>query len=185
MPNTAQRDLIVRHIASLDRLCAQTPDRDRASDQAMLVLISKMLMTLPSKQNEVAAEAKADAYAAALDDVPVWAIDAAIRGWYRGSYGPGHDYEWAPAPATLRKLSMAEAWRVSGDAAKLRNILLAEPRREFTEEHRAAMVDRVTRLVGSMRHGTSKPVPDLNYSARSLADLEARRAARESSEAAE
>ncbi len=62
MPTVPQRELISRHIAALDEICARTAKNDRASDKAMLVMISKMLVTLAGKRGEVDLDAKGRAY---------------------------------------------------------------------------------------------------------------------------
>jgi len=178
MPTLPQRDLISRHIGALDAICDRTPKGDRASDKAMLVLISKMLLTLPGKRQEVDVEAKGEAYAAALEDVPVWAVDQAIRGWYRGSYGPQHDYEWAPAPATLRAFAMQESWKVAGQREKLQSILIAEPRKEYSKEHCARMAERVTVILRAAGRSMTKPemlTADKDYATRAIADLRGRK----------
>ncbi len=77
----------------------------------------------------------------------MWSVDQAIRGWYRGAYGSEYDYEWAPAPATLRSLASQEAWKVKGQREALQSILSAEPRKEYSAEHCATMVDKVTKLL--------------------------------------
>jgi hypothetical protein len=80
---------------------------------------------------------------AALEDVPNWAVQEAMRKWHRAEYGPKHDYKWQPAPATLRELSMIETYRVMGIRRKLNDLLLAEPLIEFSPEHEASMKARI------------------------------------------
>lgn len=167
--------MIVQYIAALDAICARTPKKDRGADQAMLVLISRMLMTLPGKRHEIDAEAKAEAYAAAVEDVPIWAVEQAIRGWYRGAYGPSHDYEWAPAPATLRALALSEAWKIGGQAKRLQLVLNATGRPEFSEGHRAGMIERVTKLFSRLPERLPRMPVRTDYASRALADLGSRR----------
>lgn len=55
---------------------------------ATLIVLTKMMLSLPSsQQNEAGAEASGEAFQAALDDVPTWAVAAAVRRWYRGDCG--------------------------------------------------------------------------------------------------
>lgn len=47
----------------------------------------------------------------ALEDVPYWAVEGAIRLWYRGAAGNDergnpYDCSWAPAPADLRRIAL-------------------------------------------------------------------------------
>lgn len=78
--------------------------RSRETKEATLGLISKMLLAYPMAGSSAeAGMARGEAYLAALDDVPPWAIAEAIRKWHRGE-GGGRDsnYRFAPAPAELR-----------------------------------------------------------------------------------
>lgn len=78
------------------------------------------------KRNELAAEAKGDAYVAALEDVPWWAVQAAARAWYRGECGD-FDYRWPPDPATLRKLAVSNTYAIKGHMRELTEILESRP----------------------------------------------------------
>lgn len=110
----------------------------------VLGLITRLLLALPSKATgEATGEAKGEAYMIALEDMPAWAVTAAIYGWYRGEYGMEHNYTFAPAPAVLRKLAMAERWKVEGRAKALGELLEAVPEREFDEQHRTEMLGKL------------------------------------------
>ena len=75
------------------------PEADDAYAQKTLVAVSKMLMTLAGRDaGGMAGEARGEAYMAALEDIPYWAVEEAIRHWYRGECG-AHDYRWPPDPA--------------------------------------------------------------------------------------
>lgn len=106
-----------------------------------------MLLALPSKgAGEATGEAKADAYMIAIEDMPAWAVTAAIRGWYRGEHGAEHNYTFAPAPAALRKLAMAERWKVAGRAKALGELLEAVPEVEFSDDHRKEMLNKMKNI---------------------------------------
>jgi hypothetical protein len=144
----AQRQLISNYIEKLEFIYAQTPENDTTADQIMLVTITKMLKALAgSKKQEAECEVKAEAYAVALEDVPAWAIVAAARGWYRGAYGPDHDYAWPPAPAVLRAAAVSEAKKLKGRMVELRNLLAAPLRPEYSDEYRAETLGRLRRLM--------------------------------------
>jgi hypothetical protein len=129
---------------------AQTPEADKTADQMMLVAISKMFKALAgSKKQEGEAEVKAEAYAIALEDVPSWAIVAAVRGWYRGAYGPDHDYAWPPAPAVLRAAAISEAKKLRGRVVELRNLLDVPVRPEYSDVYRAEMLERLSQTLKS------------------------------------
>src|SRR6516164_9708377 len=79
---------IEAHIKYLRSLPAQTPAEDEDFEKATLIAVTKLLLVLPGQRTtEVAAEAKAAAYMMALDDVPYWATEAAVRSWYRNDCG--------------------------------------------------------------------------------------------------
>ena len=135
-----QKMLVEQHVSALDRVLAMTPYEDQCHGELTLATVSKMMMVLPSREaGELAGEAKGEAYIAALEDVPSWAVQEAMRKWHRAEYGPKHDYKWQPGPSTLREVAMIETYRVMGIRRKLNEILVAEPLLEFTEGHRTAM----------------------------------------------
>lgn len=111
------------------------------------------MLALPSsQQNEAGAEATGEAFQAALDDVPHWAVAAAVRRWYRGDCGlnergQAYDYHWRPAPAELRSIALVEKWRVKQRAETLRKLLAAEPLIEFSDEHCAQMRARLAEVI--------------------------------------
>lgn len=147
--NERERAEIERHVAGLDDLCSQSPANADGYEAITLLALTKMMLTLPSvQQNEAAAEAAGEAYQAALDDVPHWAAKSAIRRWYRGDCGLNeagrpYDYRWRPAPADLRRIALAEKWRVKSRAETLRRLLAAEPLVEFDPADRLALVKEI------------------------------------------
>jgi hypothetical protein len=144
----AQRQFISNYIEKLEAIYAQTPETDTTADQIMLVTITKMLKSLAgSKKQEAESEVKAEAFSVALEDVPAWAIVAAVRGWYRGAYGPDYDYAWPPAPAVLRAAAVSEAQKLRGRMVELRNLLEAPVRPEYSTEYCVETLERLRRLM--------------------------------------
>ncbi len=141
----AKREELGRHVADLHALCRQTPENEPRAQAEMLVLLTKMMMVLPSStQNEFSAEARGEAYMESLADMPAWAVRAAIRRWNRGDAGKTpngeeYDYHWCPAPAELRRICWAEMSRIRGRAELLEKLLRAEPLVEFSEDHHQKM----------------------------------------------
>lgn len=128
MPTTEQWGEIEAHIHSLTSLLDQVPERSAEWEKATLVIVTKMLLVLGGKKDtEVSAEAKAEAYMMALDDVPWWGVDGAARAWYRKECGPEHDYRWMPDPGTLRECSRHEAFKISARIREFQSILNAKP----------------------------------------------------------
>lgn len=151
--NTAERAEIERHATALDELCIQTPAEADKWEGATLIIITKMMLALPSsQQNEAGAEATGEAFQAALDDIPTWAVAAAVRRWYRGECGENergqpYDYHWRPAPAELRSIALVEKWRVKQRVETLRKLLTAEPLIEFDTAHCEQMSARLATVI--------------------------------------
>ncbi|WP_370191996.1 hypothetical protein [Bradyrhizobium elkanii] len=140
--------LVERHISSLDAVLAMTPCEDELHGQATLMAVTKMTLVLPSRETgDLANEARGEAFMAALEDVPSWAVQEAMRKWYRAEHGQKYDYKWQPAPATLRELAMTEVYRVKGVRRRLNNLLVAEPLVEFSPAEEEAMRGRVSALL--------------------------------------
>jgi hypothetical protein len=152
----AQREAISRHLADLEKLERPTPECDPDAEAATLVTVTKMMLTLPAqRQNEASAEARGEAYMAALDDVPTWAVAAAARRWYRGDagtdeHGKPYDCSWCPAPADLRRVAMRDVVGIRYRAKQLRQLIAARPSVEYSEEHCAAMRTRLRDLFKSL-----------------------------------
>lgn len=139
-----QKMLVENHIHSMVPLFSMRPENDPSHAQATLIAVSKMQLSLAGKESgELAAEARGEAYMAALEDVPCWAVQEAARKWYRGQCGDGHDYRWMPAPFILRNIAQNEELRVSATVRKLRDLIAAEPLIEFSKDHMDKMRERV------------------------------------------
>jgi hypothetical protein len=138
--------LVERHISALDRIMEMTPEIGAEFAEATTIAVSKMTMVLAGKEaGELASEAKGEAFMDALEDVPSWAVQEAMRKWHRAEYGPKHDYKWQPAPATLRELAMIEVYRVKAIRRRLADLILAEPLLEFTKEQLESMQARTAK----------------------------------------
>jgi hypothetical protein len=86
--NEAERLEIERHVSELDEPCVQTPTNAANWEGATLILITDLMLALPSsQQNEAGVEATGKAFQAALDDVPTWAVADGIRRWHRSECG--------------------------------------------------------------------------------------------------
>jgi hypothetical protein len=149
----AERAEIERHVLALKVLCEQTPQASADCEAATLVVVTKLMLALPSaQQNDPGAEASGEAFMAALEDIPTWAVAAAVRRWFRGEcgenvHGQPYDYRWRPAPADLRRTALTEKFRVYGLVKPLERLLAAETRIEFSEEHRSQMRVRLSSLL--------------------------------------
>jgi hypothetical protein len=146
--SAAERHEIERHVKSLEDVCGDTPENSTEAEARMLVEITKMMMALPSARlNEAAAEARGELYMAALDDVPVWAMQSAIRRWVRGEAGADYDGKWCPGPNELRDVALKVQASIAYRLRIFRDLLSAEPSLiEFSDEHCAAMRARLAGL---------------------------------------
>lgn len=137
MPTEAQRREIESHILSLRSSLGETAERGEEWAKRTTLAVTKLVTVLAggNKGSEAASEAKGDAYAEALDDVPCWAVEVVARAWFRGECGMDekgkfYDYQWPPAPATLRRLAREREWTVKSRIEQLENLLFA---REYVD----------------------------------------------------
>jgi len=101
----SQRALIEAKVKEL-RTASESDDKPE-NQKSRLALVANVLMAYPvSGGSEESGRARAQAYLAAIDDIPPWAISETIRKWHRGECGPDHNYRFAPAPAELRAAAM-------------------------------------------------------------------------------
>jgi hypothetical protein len=148
-----QRDEIAIHIMELRQLCRQTPLEDPEAEQAVLRALSAMFVTVSSQtQNDIGAEARGELYLVTLEDIPLWAATAAIRRWCRGdcadlaAAGQPFNFPFCPSPANLRRVAYHEMMRVEGRADQLQELLDAESRLEFSDDHRANMQKKLSQI---------------------------------------
>lgn len=130
LPTAEQRKAIEDHMESLSYCLLETAERreDWALRAAKAATGLVLALAGGDKRSELASEAKGEAYVAALEDVPCWAVEAAARRWYRGDCGKDqegreYDYKWAPEPALLRKIAMQQVWLVRAEINDLQALL--------------------------------------------------------------
>ena len=147
---------VLNHVSHLSKHLGMTPQTSADAEAQTLAIVAKMMLALPGQRaTEDSAEAKGEAYMAALDDVAPWAVSEAVRRWYRAECGPKYNYAWAPAPGDLRTIALTEQARVSGRIVVLENIAYATPIVEFSDEHCAEMRAKMKKLslqIGRMPH---------------------------------
>jgi hypothetical protein len=130
--------------------------RKLSNDQAINVIIAKLLIKPKgSKLDEISSDALAEDYLDALEDLPAWSVRNALRKWNRRESekldGKPHDFEWRPAPGTLRGLAQMELAPFKAEIVQLEKLLIAVPRLEFSDEHRAKMFSLLAELAKSLR----------------------------------
>lgn len=148
MPTEAQRQAMASHQDSLRSFLLDTPAHSVQAETRVATAIAKLVTVLAGeRKSDLADEARSEVYMDVLDDVPCWAVEAAVRRWFKhdcGSdeRGKAHDYKWAPDPGTLRKIAQQEVYGLSDRIGQIQRVLEARPYVDCTEQlarGRAAM----------------------------------------------
>jgi hypothetical protein len=106
---------------------------DQPGPMAKAALLTKLIRGLAgaAEMSDVVAAAKIEMYADAIEDLPAWSIDVAIKRWGKGSCPAEIEerpkYAFPPAPATLRALACLELDAPRRDARKLEGLIAAVP----------------------------------------------------------
>ena len=154
MLSQAERGELEDYKKQIEDLCTVLP---KDAEKCTLVIVTQMMLVLAAvRQNETSVEARGEAYLAVLDDIPPWAVEAAKRRWYRGEcgkngQGQSYDCRWMPAPCDLRRVALDELDRARGNAKVANELLRAECRIEYSEEHRSAMRARFDSLISNLK----------------------------------
>lgn len=118
------------------------PGRFAPAAQSKGALLTKMIRGLagPAETSAVAAASKIEMYADAVEDLPAWTIDKAIKRWARGECPASIEetprYAFPPAPATLRSLAREELAGPKRDAELLQRLIAAVPIEEAMDPAR-------------------------------------------------
>jgi hypothetical protein len=153
---SSQKQAVREHIEHLDlclSLSQPMPYRGQllTNDQAHVAMIAHLLMKGGGqKLHKEAADALTGDYLDAIGDLPAWAVREALRKWNRGESvtldGKLHDFNWRPTPPTLRRLAQYEMTAIKARKLRLEKLIDAVPLIEFSEEHRAIMLGRLSKL---------------------------------------
>jgi hypothetical protein len=155
-PTKAQRTALIAHRDEMTALLEQRPIDGNEYHKRTFGLIAKLILAKPARAGgPETTEARQEAYDIALDDVPHWAVQQAIRKWYRGECGAGYDYRWAPDSADLRKLARRESGEVYIRVRHLNNVLNAIQRMEIPEQERQANIEKITAMTRSLAESFS------------------------------
>lgn len=155
--NSSERAEVQRHIFDLDRFTRLDElitirETTMPNDTAIGVLIAGLLVKGGGqKLDKASADALAEDYLDALEDLPAWAVREAMRKWNRAESvrldGKNHDFNWKPSAPTLRRLAQHELVGVKARILGLQKLLDAEPLVEFSDEHRKMMLERLQAVV--------------------------------------
>jgi hypothetical protein len=148
LPTPSQRLALERHRDQLAALLEQTPINNDNCAKRTFGLVAKLILAKPSRTSgPETTEARVETYNIALDDVPTWALAAAIRKWHRGQcdrsfeYRGGecvvaYDYRWAPESADLRKIALRETNELHCRVTTIDHIIAAVPFRDCAAERK-------------------------------------------------
>lgn len=147
MPTPQQRQAMMSHMESLRSWLRQTSAAGEQWETKVATSIAKLTVLAGEKRSELGTDAWSEVYLDVLDDVPHWAVEAAIKLWFKHDCGTDergkpHDYKWAPDPGMLRKIAQREAFGMSARIGSLQRLLEAREYIDYSEQlaaGRAAM----------------------------------------------
>jgi hypothetical protein len=119
----------MNHQDSLRSFLLDTPADSETAETRVAIAVSKLLTVLAGeRKSDLVEEARSEVYLDVLGDQPCWAVENAVRRWFKHECGTDergrpHDYRWAPDPGTLRKIAQEEAAALGARIAKLQRIL--------------------------------------------------------------
>jgi hypothetical protein len=147
---TQQRQAIERKATTMENSLRATPEASPVFAAKTAECFSKMMMVLAGRESgEFAGAAKGEAYTIALNDVPFWAVEEAMRKWYRRDCDVGadvFDYRWMPDPGSLRQVARQEECFVRYLASQVRLLLTAPSLVVEDEAELRAMRDKIYSL---------------------------------------
>ena len=125
------------------RLAQHLAPASPADIGAVLALLQCAFPAAP--MDPVAAKANVRAYAMALEEVPAFALEEAVRRVLKGEAGLKGSF--MPTPPQLREVANDASRPARWHAVLLRRLLEAEVEREITEEERACVAARFRTLL--------------------------------------
>jgi hypothetical protein len=148
MPSPDQRRAMTDHRDSLRSYLLDTPAVSVIAETKVATAVSKLLTVLAGeRKSDMVEEARSDVYLDVLDDVAWWAVDSAVRAWFKHDCGTDergkpYNYVFAPDPGTLRKIALTFTYPVGARIGTLQRVLEARQYVDCTkqlEAGRAAM----------------------------------------------
>jgi hypothetical protein len=106
---------------------------DVFEDEQKQTILTKLFLAKPSSpMTEMGAASRAESYMMALEDIPAWAVDEAIKKWHRGEISnvSEDDLKWAPDSAVLRRIAVGMLAPYHDAIVEIERVLLAKPLEE-------------------------------------------------------
>jgi hypothetical protein len=129
MPTPAQRQMMMDHRDSLRSSLLDTPAGSAAAETKVATAVSKLLTVLAGeRKSDLVEEARSDVYLDVLYDVAWWAVDSAVRAWFKhdcgtDERGKAHNYVFAPDPGTLRKIALTFTYPIGARIGSIQRVL--------------------------------------------------------------
>jgi hypothetical protein len=80
--------MMTGHRDSLRSYLQDTPAASAAAETRVATAVSKLLTVLAGeRRSDLVEEARSDVYLDVLDDVPCWAVESAVRAWFKHDCG--------------------------------------------------------------------------------------------------
>lgn len=148
MPNPTQRQVMAGHLDSLRSWLRETGEFSEGAETKVAASVAKLLTMLAGeRKSDLVEQGRSEVYLDVLEDVPWWAVEAAVKRWFKHDCGTDernkpYDYKWAPDPGTLRKIALESVYAIGARIAKVQRVLDSRPYVDCTkqlEAGRAAM----------------------------------------------
>jgi hypothetical protein len=158
MPTAEQRSEMESHIASLRSCLSQTPETSAEYESRVAIAVSKVLTVLGGeRKSDLVEEARSEVYLDVLEDVPCWAVEVAVKRWFKHECGAdergrAYDYRWAPDPGTLRVIAKQQTLQISERIGQLRRALDAVQYIDYSAD-----LERGRLAMRGLMHNLDKP----------------------------
>lgn len=154
--NGTERLMVEQHMRALDRFLDLNQSivlRERKMGNAAGhgVLIAGLLLWKGTRLDEAISEQLTEDYLDAIEDLPAWCVREALRKWKRAESvqldKKPHDFTWRPEPPTLARLARIERSAIQYRIRTMQRLLDANPLAEYSDDHRAKMVAKLTQAL--------------------------------------
>ena len=114
MLTTTERAEMERRLVAIKAIITGSNLTPAECSKARLSPLTRMLLAFPTPGNssDAAADARGDVYDDAVEDIPPWALNAAIKRWVKGDVPDlrlgALNFNFAPAPAVLLEICKLE-----------------------------------------------------------------------------
>jgi hypothetical protein len=129
MLTETERAEMEQRLAAINGIITGSNLNTAECSKARLLLLTKMLLAFPTSGSfsDAAADARGDIYDEAVEDIPPWALSAAIKRWARGDVPELRlgtlNFNFAPGPAVLLAICKLELADFKAQALAIERLL--------------------------------------------------------------